>query len=244
MALFRAERGPQAYRASRPSRHPRPNSASRPARRPPGVDAPAFPLRRALRCTRKPRDWQQHYLADPDSRSAQRSVAPTRREARRADRARSPLSNRRAAQSRTGEAPGPPPSDHGPSAPSSQKPTNKVLYAAAHQYITHVLLPLRPRQRFRQCLIGLLVRPIVPQRSHDNAAGPQGVDVALRSLLARPTAEADPVIGQTARIGPRLYVHSLEQSDTLPRQGERARVSRREVREVNAEASRITPADR
>ena len=115
-----------------------------------------------------------------------------------------------------------------------------MLYAAAHECVSLLL----PRQRFCQHLISLLVGPIVAQRRHDNAAGMQGLDVALRALLARSDLSLDRFSPRTARIRPRLDTHSLEQSDTLPGQGERAGVRRWEVREVHVEASRFTPADR
>src|SRR6516162_2600653 len=124
--------------------------------------------------------------------------------------------------------------------PKTRRTECWMLYAAAHECVSLLL----PRQRFCQHLISLLVGPIVAQRRHDNAAGMQGLDVALRALLARSAAKTDPVIGQTARIRPRLDTHSLEQSDTLPGQGERAGVRRWEAREVHVEASRFTPADR
>src|SRR6516164_3141894 len=109
-----------------------------------------------------------------------------------------------------------------------------MLYAAAHQCISS----LSSRQRFCQQFIGLLIGAIVTQRRHDNAAGIQSFDVALRPLLARPAAEADPMVGNVARIGSRLDMHALEQPDTLPRQGQRSSLSRWKIRKVYIEAGR------
>jgi len=52
------------------------------------------------------------------------------------------------------------------------------------------------------------------------------------------------VIRDAARIRSRLDLHALEEPDTLPRQRERAGIGRRDVGEVDIEASRIVPADR
>src|SRR2546429_1725899 len=92
--------------------------------------------------------------------------------------------------------------------------------------------------------VGFFVRAIITQRRHDDTAGVEGIDVALRPLLARAAAEPDPVVGETARISPRLDVHALNEADTLTCQAERADFRSRQIGEVDAEAGRLTPADR
>src|SRR6516165_6603982 len=106
------------------------------------------------------------------------------------------------------------------------------------------LAPLPARERRCEHPIGFFIGPIVAQRRHDDTASVERVDIALRALIARAAAEADPMVGNVARIGSRLDMHTLEQTDTLPRQGQRTNLSRWKVRKVYIEAGRLTPADR